>query len=63
MKPCTVSCGPLTISWDGNGTLTIARTDYVGSVQMSQSEFVFFLKCCELVGWPHAAPTLPRHDT
>lgn len=56
MHQCTISYGPLRIDWDKNGTLTIARTDLAGSVQLSLSEWEFLLKCAIIRGWPVAPP-------
>jgi hypothetical protein len=63
MIPCTVSYGPLRIDWDRNGTLTLARTDIGGNVQLSLSEWEFLLRCAALRGWPISHPVPVSADS
>jgi hypothetical protein len=56
MHAATVTYGHLSVSWDQYGTLTVARTDHPGAIQLSVSEWAFLLKAMELHGWPIIAP-------
>lgn len=60
MIPCTIEYGHLRACRDGAGNLTIARTDRPESVQLSRSEWAFFLKCADIFGMPVvASPSMP----
>ncbi len=51
--------GDLVIDFDGAGWVQITRQSNAACIQLSETEFIFLVKCSEIRGWPMAPPQLP----
>lgn len=56
MLSTSVRHADLVIDFDSAGWVQITRQSNCQVVQLSESEWVFLLKCAELRGWPVAPP-------
>lgn len=56
MLNTSIRHGDLVVDFDSAGWVQIARQSNAACVQLSQTEWIFILKCAELRGWPMAPP-------
>jgi len=56
MLATTIRHGDLAVDFDAQGWVQLARQSNGSTIQLSQSEWIFLLKCADLRGWPIAPP-------
>jgi hypothetical protein len=58
MLATSIKHGDLCVDFDPAGWVQVTRQSNAGCIQLSQTEWVFLMKCAELRGWPMAPPAI-----